>query len=210
MLLFNVGDSHTTPDKKWCHNIEDHYWYKMSKLLGCDSVINSSRPGDSNDMMIKSVMTHELLNSDKNSCYIINITTIFRIDLNYSSSSTLHRILSSSAISILDFETIECNLYSNLIGLCEFLKARRKKFFIINNGKNFSASTLPKRDAFVEYFQKLPQALNWFEDSKISFHESVTKIKPVDFDLYGWSGHDGAEGHAAYYEMLSKKLNKIL
>ena len=41
-----------------------------------------------------------------------------------------------------------------------------------------------------------------FKNGKYEFHKDVSKIKPWDYDLYGWAGHDGVDGHYAYYQML--------
>ena len=218
MILFNTGDSHTCYDVGdghasnglWCPNVKDHYWYQIAmKDYGCIEFINESRPGRSNDMMIKLVIRHCLENPNLPTFYIINITTIFRFDLTSPQSHTLHDILTPLAIAKLDFETIECTLYAKLIGLIEFLRARNKPFLIINNGKNFSDDQLPMRDAYVKYFKQEPNLINWFDNSRIYFQENVTKIKPVDFDQYGWNGHDGANGHARYYEMLKSRLPKL-
>jgi hypothetical protein len=207
MILFNVGDSHTCDSGGWCPNVHNHYWYKIAMQdYGCTSFINESLPGRSNDAMMKLVVKHCLDNPELPTLYIINITTIFRIDLATKNSSTLHNILTPSAISELDFETIECTLYAHLICLIEFLKANNKEFLIVNNGKNFSDSQLPMRDSYVTYFKQEPRILNWFDNSRIYFQENVTKIKPVDFDKYGWNGHDGVEGHSRYYECLRTRL----
>jgi hypothetical protein len=207
MIVFNVGDSHTTVGR-WCVNQEDHYWHMLAQDMGATEIINESRPGRSNSSMIKSVIRHCLQNIDKPTYYFINITTIFRVDIN-DQSYQLHKILKPEILADLDFEEIECDLYAGLIGMMEFLKARNKKFLIINNGKNFSNNTLPKRDAYVQYFQQESRVLNWFDNSRIWFQENVSGIKPVDWDLYQWNGHDGPEAHLAYYKMLKIKLLNI-
>jgi len=219
MILFNTGDSHTcynvddghASNGVWCPKVEDHYWYKIAmEDYNCTDFVNESRPGRSNDMMIKLVIQHCLENPTLPTLYIINITTIFRFDLTSPHSYTLHNILTPDAISVINFETIECTLYAKLIGLMEFLKARNKPFLIINNGKNFSDEPLPMRDSFVQYFKQDSRILNWFDNARIYFQENVTKIKPVDFNQYGWNGHDGPEGHRYYYEMLKLRLPKLL
>lgn len=202
MILYNLGDSHTYDTGQWCPNIKDHYWYKIAKLYDFKEIVNESLPGRSNDTMIKLAMKHCLENPELSTFYIINITTIFRIDITTSNSHTLHNILTKQAIEQLDFETIECTLYAKLIGLIEFFKAHKKQFLIINNGKNFSDDQLPMRDAYVKYFKQEPRILNWFDNSRIWFQENATGIKPVDFYIYGWNGHDGVEGHNKYFHKL--------
>lgn len=207
MILFNVGDSHTCDSGGWCPNVHDHYWYKIAMQdYGCTNFINDSLPGRSNDAMMKLVVRHCLDNPELPTLYIINITTIFRIDLATDDSSTLHNILTPAALSKLDFETIECTLYAHLIGTIEFLKSNNKEFLIINNGKNFGDDQLSIRDSYVKYFKQEPRILNWFNNSRIYFQENVTKIKPVDFAKYGWNGHDGEEAHSSYYEFLRTRL----
>jgi hypothetical protein len=209
MILYNLGDSHTYNKGPWCPNIEDHYWYKLAKLFGIDTVINESLPGRSNGMMIKLAMQHCLENPQLPVLYILNITTIFRFDIASPHSHTLHNILTKEAINELDFETIECTLYAKLIGLMEFFKSRNKQFLIINNGKNFSDDQLPMRDAFVNYFKNEPRILNWFDNSRIWFQENITRIKPVDYKVYGWNGHDGTAAHDQYFNMLIVKLKLL-
>ena len=206
MILFNVGDSHTFPDGGWCPNIKDHYWYRIAtNVFNCTEFINHSAPGASNDAMLKAVVRHCLENPTLPTVYFINITTIFRIDLN-DQSSTLHQILKPQAVAQIDFETIECTLYSHLIGTIEFLKSYNKPFLIFNNGKNFSADQLPKRDAYVKYVMNENRILNWFNNAKIDYHAYKTKIKPVDYYQYEWNGHDGVDGHNKMYDMLIKSI----
>ena len=174
MMCYNVGDSYTcysvgdghTTNQTWCPNREDHYWYRIARdIYNCKTIINESIPGRSNDAMIKLVMRHCLENPTTPTIYFINITTIFRMDLTERHSATLHDILTQKAVSELDFEVIECSLYSHLIGLIEFLKARNKQFLIFNNSKTFSDEELPNRDKFVDYFKQEPRIINWFDNS---------------------------------------------
>jgi hypothetical protein len=65
------------------------------------------------------------------------------------------------------------------------------------------------RDAFVNYFKNEPRILNWFDNSRIWFQENITKIKPVDYGVYGWNGHDGAAAHDQYFDMLTAKLKLL-
>ncbi len=209
MIAYNIGDSYTTPDVTDA-KVTDHYWYKLAMNdLSCQSVINNSKPGRSNDLIVKIAMQHCLENLDLDVFYIINVTTIFRFDINVNKPyHSFKDLLTNRALNDLDFETIECNTYSILIGLIEFLKSRNKQFLIINNSKQFSDDLLPMRDAFVDYFKKEPRILNWFSNARENFHEFQTKIKPYDYKEYGWHGHDGIKGHSAYYEMLKNKLPK--
>jgi len=218
MILFNTGDSHTcynvgaghAHNGNWCPDVKDHYWYKIAMHdYGCTDFVNESMPGRSNDMMMKLVVKHCLENPALPTLYIVNITNIFRFDLATPHSHTLHDILTPRAVANLDFETIECTLYTHLIGLIEFLKSRNKNFLVINNGKNFSTDQLPMRDAYVEYVKQEPRILNWFDNARIYFQEHVTNIKPVDFDEYSWNGHDGVEGQARYYHMLQTRLPQL-
>jgi len=208
MIVYNVGDSYTSTEN-WCTRQEDHYWYKLGTLLGAHEFYNDSVRKRSNDAIIKIAMRHCLENPNVDTLYIINITVIFRLDITQGYTNSLHKILNKSAIADVDYETIECSLYAHLIGLIELFKSRGKKFLIINNSKNFDDSALPTRDSFVQYFKQQPGILNWFDNARTQFHETVSKIKPVDFAQYGWDGHDGVEGHQAYFEMLQARVNAI-
>lgn len=211
MLLYNIGDSHTS-DKhnlgRWCPEPEDHYWYKISKFLGIDRHINDSEPGIGNQQMIRKVSDHCLKYPHEKTLYIINTTTALRLDI-FEQKYPLENVLRPPIINKINFELIEANLYSNLIGLIELLKSKNKNFFIINNVKNYSSNTNPMLDSFIAYFKKEPRILNWFDNSRVDFHQTVTGIKPIDYASYGWMGHDGKEGHLAYSEMLIKRITNL-
>jgi hypothetical protein len=200
MLCYNSGCSFTTPNN-FIKN-EEMYWYLLAKDRGCNEFINESRSCSSNDLILQRVYNHVLSNLDSDVFYTINITSTNRIELEQSRSDKLQEVLTPESLSRYDFETAELTLCTQLTGIISFLMLYNKDFYIINNNKELNDSNWPKRNMFVNFLKKEHRALNLFKYSKFNFHKDVSKIKPYDYDLYGWSGHDGPEGHYAYYSKL--------
>jgi hypothetical protein len=202
---YNVGDSFTYAGA-WCPDEHDHFWYRIAQDLGCVTIVNDSEPGASNDAIIKRVMRHCLENPQADTLYLVNITTIYRFDITDSGTDKFHDVLTPGAIADLAFERVECTLYAELIGMIELLKANNKRFLVFNNFENFSSDPLPMRDAFVQYVRSEPRILNWFDNARGNFHETTSHVQPWDYATKGWVGHDGPEGHQAYYKMLASNL----
>jgi hypothetical protein len=124
------------------------------------------------------------------------------MELEQSQSEKLQEILKPEALVRYDFETLELTLFAQFIGIVSFLNLHMKDFYIVNNGKALSDTQWAPRDVFIDFLKKEKRALNLFKFSKFDFHKTVSYIKPYDYNLYGWSGHDGPEGHYAYYTKL--------
>lgn len=199
MKCFNSGCSFTTPG---IVTDEDMYWYGLAKDKGCTSFINASKPASSNELIFRRVYDHVLSNVDGNTFYIINLSSLNRIEIEDTQSDKLEKILMPEALARYDVEIVELALFTQLIGLIVFLNHYKKDFYIINNSKELNSSPFPKRDQFVEFLKKEPRALNLFKFSKFNFHKDISHIKPFDYKLYGWAGHDDLAGHQAYYSML--------
>lgn len=199
--LFTAGDSYTDTSGPWCPDPTNQYWHILAQHLGCEHTVNASQQRRSNNKIIQSVIQHCLTNLEQDTVYLINITNVFRKDIVADRSHTLSDILTPQAIVELDYEVLECELYAQLIGCIELLLTRNKKFYVINNTRDFSAEPLPMRDCYVNYIKNTAQVLNWFENSRVSYAKQHN-IKPVDYDQYGWDGHFDAEGHKLYAEYL--------
>lgn len=208
MIVFNSGCSFTTPGVQIKQ--EEMYWYLLAKDLGSKDIINASRPGSSNDLIIQRVYNHVLKNSADDVFYIVNLTSLNRCELEQSQSEKLQDILKPDAIARYDFETVELTAYAQLIGLVSFLNLYEKDFYIINNSKGFASGSWPPRDNFKSFVDSDPRILNLYQWSKYDFHTNHSKIKPYDYDLYGWHGHDGPEGHHAYYNKLKELIDDRL
>lgn len=199
MKCFNSGCSFTSPG---IVKDEEMYWYYLAKDKGCTSFTNASKPGSSNELIFRRIYDHVLSNVHDVTFYIINLSSLNRIELENSQSDKLQEILLPAALIRYDFETVELSLFTQLIGIISFLNFYNKDFYIINNSKELSSTPFPLRDRFIEFLKKEPRALNLFKFSKFNFHKDISHIKPVDYDLYGWAGHDNSDGHCAYYSML--------
>ena len=178
------------------------YWYMLAKDKDCCTFVNDSRPGSSNDLILQRIYRHLLSNLDTDTFYIINLTSTNRIELEQNKSDKLQDVLTPGAMSRLDFETAELTLFAQVIGIITFLNFYKKDFYIINNSKELSETMWHPRTQFVEFLKKEKRALNLFKFSKFDFHKTISHIKPYDYNLYGWSGHDGPDGHYAYYSKL--------
>lgn len=205
-LLFNAGDSYTDTTGPWCPESKLQYWHTIGLALGCATMINESQQQRSNTAIIRSVISHCLGNPTLDTVYLINLTNLFRKDIVAGHSHKLEDILNKQAISQLDFEVLECELYIQLIGLIEFLRTHRKQFYIVNNSTDYSDQPLPMRDLYVSYIKQCPEVLNWFAGSKYSFFEQ-NGHKPVDYEQYGWHGHLDPKGHEMYAKYLLDLIN---
>jgi len=200
MKCYNSGCSFTTPNS--IIKNEQMYWYLLAKDKGCTEFVNDSKPGSSNDLILQRIYNHVLANLNSNIFYIINVTSTNRMEIEQLQSEKLQDILKPEALIRYDFETIELTLFAQLIGVISFLNFYKKDFYIINNNKKLSNTQWFPRDNFLEFLKKEKRALNLFNFSKFDFHQNISQIKPYDYNLYGWSGHDGPEGHYAYYSKL--------
>lgn len=178
------------------------YWRMIAQYRGCDYFINQSANGSSNDLIMRRVYDHVLRNQSENFLYIINLTSLNRIEIEMSCSDKLEEILVKDALHRYDQEAMELALYTKIIGLISFLRSNQKDFYIINNSKGFIQGPWSPRDAFMEFINQEPRVLNLYEFSKAEFHEKYSRIKPHDYEKYGWGGHDGPEGHRVYFEKL--------
>ena len=200
MICYNSGCSFTTPNALISN--EQMYWYMLAKDKGCNEFINESRPGSSNDLILQRIYNHVLSNINTKTFYIINLTSLNRIELEPFRSDKLQEILKPEALDRYDFETVELTLFAQLVGVITFLNFYKTDFYIINNNKELSKTQWQPRDNFLKFLKNEKRALNLFKFSKFDFHQTISHIKPYDYNLYGWSGHDGPTGHYAYYSKL--------
>lgn len=204
-MFYNVGDSHT-----WTSDLvplEQQYWYKIyQNLIPARDFYNFSQCGRSNDRNINQVYYHILSNPGLDTFYCINLTFYNRIDVNSAKSLALHDVLSKQAIADYDWEFMENSMHIKLCMLIDILHYHNKKFIVINNTKNYWREGIDEQ--LVQKIQSENRVLNWFENGRISFHQTTSKIKPHDFDQFDWQGHDGPNGHAAYYQLLERIIKK--
>lgn len=205
MIIYNSGCSFTSPMPGILKD-SDMYWYMLGKDLNATKFINDSQPGSSNNLIIQRVYNHVLANLNLDCFYVINLTSLNRIQLCQNQTEKLQEILIPAALATYDFETMELTAYVQIMGLVSFLQLHKKNFYIINNSKEFTNGPWPPRDNFMKFVSNTPRILNLYQYSKFDFHSKYSRIKPIDYNLYGWNGHDGPDGHLAYY----KKLKEII
>lgn len=210
MQIYNSGCSFTTEHPGFIHE-DQMYWYFLSKDLGADNVINESKSGSSNNLIIQRVYRHLLSNLDSDTFYIINLTSTTRLDLEPSKSDRFEDVLTADAIIRHHWETNELVAYTQIVGLVAFLNLYHKNYYIINNSKAFEWNPPGPRNPFFNFVKDNPRILNLYQYSKYNFHETYSGIKPWDYNLYGWNGHDGPAGHLAYYYKLKEIIqNRFL
>jgi len=202
MICFNSGCSYTTSNQ--FIDEENMYWYYLAKYVGCDQFINESKDGSSNDLIFERVVRHVLENVELNTFYIINLTSLNRLELCSTTTHNFEQCLNRQAISMLEFEVLELTAYPKIIGLVSFLNCYKKNFFIINNSNPFIKGEYTKRNAFTNFIENESRILNLYKWSKVEFHEKISKVKPYDYNQYGWQGHDGPEGHYQYFLKLTE------
>ena len=203
MILFNSGCSFTSkhPGKV---TDDQMYWYYLALDMEAETIINSSTPGASNNLIIQRVYRHLLSNLESDTFYIINLTSLNRLDLEQSKTDKFQNILTPEAIARFEFETAELTAYSQIVGLVSCLDLHKKDYYIINNSKIFELDPGQPRKQFADFLKDNPRILNLYQYSRYDFHEKYSRIKPWDYDLYGWNGHDGPAGHLAYYHKLKE------
>lgn len=205
MILYNSGCSFTTPGPKIQET--DMWFHLLAKDIGCDKVINESRPGSSNDLIVQRVYRHALDNANEQTLYTINLTSLNRVEIEPTQSEKMQLILVHDALARYDFETVELNVYAHLVGIVTLLESKKSKYIVVNNSKGFIKGQWKSRDVFMQFVGCRDNICNLYDDARMDFHQHKSKIKPYDFNLYGWNGHDGPEGHHAYYQMLKSKID---
>ena len=209
MIVYNSGCSFTS---EHADIISDNqmYWYFLAKDLGAETIINDSKSGSSNNLIIQRVYRHLFSNLDSNTFYIINLSSLNRMDIEQNKSDKFEEVLTAEAISRYEFETAELVAYSQLVGLISCLTLYNKDYYIINNSREFDWNPPPPRNHFFNFLKDNPKVLNLYQYSRYGFHEKYSRIKPFDYHLWGWNGHDGPEGHLAYYHKLKEIIQNRL
>jgi len=132
------------------------------------------------------------------------------MDLEQSKSDRIEDVLNMNAVSRWEWETAELVTYMQIAGLVAFLNSYNKPYYIINNSKVFEWDPPGPRKPFFNFVKDNPRILNLYKYSRYDFHETYSGMKPWDYDLYGWNGHDGPAGHLAYYHKLREIIqNRI-
>jgi hypothetical protein len=180
------------------------YWHYLARDMGAQTIINDSQSGSSNNLIIQRVYRHLLSNLDCDTFYIINLTSLNRLDLEQRRSDKFEEVLIPEAISRHEWETVELVAYSQIVGIVSCLNLYKKNYYIINNSRTFDWDPFGPRKPFFYFVNDNPRILNLYQYSRYNFHEKYSGIKPWDYDLYGWNGHDGPAGQLAYYHKLKE------
>lgn len=204
MMLYNSGCSFTSEHINPIISNEQMYWYYLALDMGANPILNDSSTGASNNLIIQRVYRHLLANLEADTFYIINLTSLNRLDLEQRTSDKFQDILTPEAISRIDWETAELVAYTQIVGLVSCLNLHKKDYYIINNSTTFELDPGQPRKQFADLLKDNPRILNLYQYSRYDFHEKYSRIKPWDYDLYGWNGHDGPAGHLAYYHKLKE------
>lgn len=101
----------------------------------------------------------------------------------------------------------EIQALRDIFFLTSWLRSLQVKFAVINQSKNFDASVdWPPKKKLTTWALQQPN-ISLFNNSYVDVNIGVHK--PVDYNLYQWHGHHGAEGNHRFFELGVKPLIDI-
>ena len=226
-ILYVIGDSYTTPN--YCVDVEDSYWYKFGKLIQADEIVNHSHPGKCNSNMIRNAMRFCLENTDKKIFVLIGLTTLYRIDYQDYKFENEHNVQNGNLAELyihnydikndinadrlfIDRWTYEhtfANLLTSAISISGLFESKKINYLIHNCSAPLQRdSHLPFLSAFCNEVDIIPKIPNLYDNTYYSINRDK-KIKPVDYDKYGYYGHHGAEGNEIYFRYLKSVYENV-
>ena len=102
----------------------------------------------------------------------------------------------------------ESNFYSNIILFNSFLQSRKVKNLMHYHAIPIKRKKSVMLDSLRNEVDQMPNVLNLHQDTLLTWGMR-NKIKPVDFDRYGWVGHYGAEVNKLYANYLIENYQRV-
>ena len=227
--LYVFGDSYTTPYV--CVDPQDSFWGLAGKHLGVEQIINVSRIGNSFDSICQLLigMQDQYKYNWKEDFFIIGLppleritifddhkdteykSTIFHQDWNKTDTTIeAHRGLVSKQfygedqflITYADRSWTETQILRELYLLTKWLDGVGANYLICNLSKPLLEDNWWGPSEFVLRHNIDHDRCLLFDNTYYSVNYNIHK--PADYDLYGWTGHHGAEGNKLYYETSIK------
>jgi hypothetical protein len=218
MILYVDGDSYTTPG--FCVDQHQSYWSLFGQHAKADSIVNYAYMGKSPEGMIRSCVRFAVENSDQDIFFLLGFGPIERFDVGYQTGprdnpNPAEHGISSNPFSAEKERVIghvssltEANFYSNLVLLGNFLDSRGFKYMFHFMPVPLKRLEAPLLTSLRNEVDQNPRIVNLFEDTYF-IHGMKNKIKPVDFDEYGWMGHHGWQVNGLYADYLIQHYQKL-
>jgi len=228
-LIYVIGDSYTTTN--YCVDVKDSYWHKFGKLIQANEIINHSHPGKCNSNMIRNALRFCLENADKKIFVLLGLTAIYRLDYqdynfenehnvqngnlpelhihNYDIKNNKNNSIEHLFIDRWTYEHTFVNLLTSIITLSSLFESKKVDYLIHNCSSPLKRDMyLPLLSAFCNELDTIPKIPNLYDNTYYSTNEDK-KIKPVDYDKYGYYGHHGAEGNEIYFQYLKSVYENV-
>ena len=230
-ILYVDGDSYTTPNMHV--DIKDSYWSLFGNYVKISNIVNYAYPGKSNEGIFRNATRFILDNNDKELFMLLGFTHLERYDV-FDREHEL-RILSGEPVRPLNLnpceqgvvtksytqsskesdtlvywhrEFDETKFLSNLINFSAFCQQKNVKFMLHYCSKPLVDPKIPLSESFFSEVQRIPNIINLFDNTYQTYNQKL-KIKPADYEQYGWNGHHGPAGNKAYFEFLISKYNEL-
>ena len=230
------GDSYTTP--QFCVSPENSFWGLIAQALKVNSIDNFSHPGFSFDHIIHLILNEDF--DYHQDYFVIGIPPLVRyITYSDNFITTWHKhayanlfgdvrqvvVESLSNTQKFNFEeqfqnnkqgitrfNAEWNDVQNLekiFLLHQYLMSKQAKFIMVNLSNPIHYQDMwPAGKNIMNKIYQLNECIV-FSDTyySVNYHD---RIKPADFDIYGWQGHHGEEGNRNWYnKVLELKIKQL-
>ena len=218
MILYVDGDSYSTPG--FCVKKDQSYWSLFGQHVKADSIVNYAYGGKSPEGMIRSAVRFAIENPDQDIFFLLGFGPLERFDVGFQIDSRdnpnpAEQGISSNPFSVEKERVIghvsslsEANFYSNLILLGNFLDIKGFKYMFHYMSVPLKRTQSSMLTSLRNEIDKNPRIVNLFEDTYF-VHGIKNKIKPVDFDEYGWIGHHGWQVNELYGDYLIQHYQKL-
>jgi len=179
--------------------------------------------------MIRNALRFCLENTDKKIFVSIGLTTLYRLDYQDYNFENEHNVRNDNLAELhihnydikndknsdrtfIDrwtYEHIFANLLTSAISLSGLLESKKIDYLIHNcSSPLHQDSHLPFLSAFCNEIDTIPKIPNLYDNTYYSLNADK-KIKPADYDKYGYYGHHGAEGNEVYFRYLKSVYENV-
>ena len=227
--LYVFGDSYTTPHL--CVKPQDSFWGLAGKHLGVEQIVNVSKPSHSFDSVCQLLigMQNQYKYNWKEDFFIIGLPPLERITIFDNHKDTIYKSkiidrdwneidttieahrglvcgkffgLDKFLITHADRSWTETQILRELYLLTKWLDGVGANYLICNLSKPLLEDNWWGPSEFVLRHNIDHDRCLLFDNTYYSVNYNIHK--PADYDLYGWTGHHGAEGNKLYYETSIK------
>jgi hypothetical protein len=230
--LYVFGDSYSTPG--YCVDPIDSFWMMTAKKLCIDTVYNYSWPGNSLDSVVHLLVSDSEEYDWENDFFLIGIPPLVRLTVVADTDTESHHrrvfdnsgneieqqlILSHHGLKNISFyddptairfedptwtEIQACRL---IYLINSWLDSHCANYVLVNLSKNFMFDS-PASGEFL--LRKCSEHQNNILFEKTYYDINYGINKPVDYDNFGWDGHQGPVGNLHFFDnSLFPKIKKL-